>query len=430
MSSVFPNLAELPDPPAATLRRASTVGEPTGHNRLVHGENLAALGALAAQEPGSVQCVYIDPPYNRGTDHSHYADARSRSEWLGFMAERLVLLRRLLRREGSLFVQLDDNQIDYLKVLLDDLFGADAFVGRITVQARAPSAFSTVNRGVFKASEYILWYARDRAHFVDHPVRVPRTPDPAYTKWIDNPDDPPTAWRTSTVRAAYTRASGVRAVRRADPAFQRFVVAHAGQVFRLAPISDTKAGAGTVAVKQQSRAAPGQVFVHDRGPDLSPVHVLNGQQICRYDRNVSIIDGVPTASRPLTNIWSDIAWEGIAREGGARFKQGKKPERLLRRVLQLSTRPGDRVLDAFGGSGTTAAVAHKMGRTWMLIEKGPQARTIALPRLQRVVDGDDPTGISASVGWSGGGGFSVWTVDRVSGLQQPSRTDEASGPGS
>lgn len=409
MLSVFPELDSLPSPPPVRLRSAATHGTAPFDNHLIHGDNLAALGHLAASAPASVQCVYIDPPYNRGTNHDHYADARSRSAWLAFMAARLVLLRRLLKPEGSLFVQLDDNQVDYLRVLLDHIFGPDCLVSRITVRARSPSAFSTVNRGVFKASEYILWVARSRAHLVHFPQRVPRTPDPAYTRWIHNPHDPPEQWRLGTVREAFAQAAGrsVRSVRRSDPELHRFIVQHAHQVFRLAPISDRKAGADTVAAKQVSKAQPEQVLVHHRSAGLDPVVMLRGQQVCRYDRNVTTIDGIPTASRPLTNIWTDIAWEGIAGEGGARFKQGKKPERLIRRILQLTTRPGDRVLDAFGGSGTTAAVAHKMERRWTLIEQGDHARTLAEPRLARVVAGTDATGVSKLEGWSGGGGFRV-----------------------
>lgn len=402
-----PDLSTLPAPPSARLAIERQVGEgSTG--RLIHGDNLPALAALRETHAGRVQCVYIDPPYNTGTRFTHYDDTRGRAGWLRFMAARLVLLRDLLHPSGSLVVQVDDNEVDYLRVLLDRVFGDDCLVSRITVSARSPSAFSTVNKGMFKASEYLLWVARDKARLACHPVRVPRDPDPAYTRFVCNPDDPPEQWRLSTVQAEYKRRHGGR-YRRTDPAVQRFIVEHARQVFRLAPVSNTKAGADTVAAKQRSAETPGQVLVHPR-VGYPPVLLLNGQQILTYDRNVTELDGQVTASVPLTNIWTDIAWEGIAREGGVRFKQGKKPEKLLRRVLQLTTRPGDLVLDAFGGSGTTAAVAHKMHRRWVLIEEGPQCHTHALPRLERVVAGTDDSGVSAVCGFGGGGGFAVETV--------------------
>ncbi|HMV69389.1 MAG TPA: DNA methyltransferase, partial [Myxococcota bacterium] len=172
--------------------------------------------------------------------------------------------------------------------------------------------------------------------------------------------------------------------------------------------SDVAAGRAIVELKRRSREAPGRVHTLERGPELAPVHALDGQQLLSYARNVAVIDGVATASRPLTNVWDDVAWEGIAGEGGVQLKQGKKPERLLRRVLELTTRPGDRVLDPFAGSGTTGAVAHKIGRRYVLMESDARCATHVVPRLVRVVDGDDHTGISEEVGWRGGGGFCVY----------------------
>ncbi|MCB9760281.1 MAG: site-specific DNA-methyltransferase [Alphaproteobacteria bacterium] len=368
-------------------------------NLLIHGENLAALTALMPGIEGQVRCVWIDPPYNTGNrkapprGQAGYHDDRSSADWLAMMRPRLDLLRRCLRPDGSLFVQLDDNEMDALKLLLDELFGRDAFISRITVDARAPSAFSTVNRGVFKASEYLLWYARDRSQLRENPLRVPRPPDPAYRKWLVNPEDPHPAWRFTTLRKACP--PGVP--------LERFQVEHAAQVCRLASISDTKAGRAIVEAKQRSKADPDAVLRVDReGQD--PIWITRGQQLLFYDRQVSRVDGALTASRPLTNVWTDLSWEGIANEGGVRFKQGKKPERLVRRCLQLATDPGDLVLDCFLGAGTTAAVAHKMGRRWIGIEQGPQIALVR-QRLERVVAGQDPTGITALEGWAGGGAF-------------------------
>lgn len=390
-------------------RLRQTVGSVEGSpvNRLFWGDNLGALRALPT---ASVDCVYIDPPYNTGNVFQYYHDGRSRDEWLSFMEERIRGVHRVLAPTGSLFIQIDDNEMDYLRVMVDGIFGADALVSRITVVARSPSAFSTVNRGVFKASEYILWFARERAQVCWNTVRVPRSPDPAYRRWIDNPDAPPTQWTFSTVKERFLASVGRRRYRADDPDLLRFVVQNARHVARLAAISDVKAGAATVAVKRESLAAPGKVFVHHRSAGQAPVVILDGQQVLTYDRNVHLIDGEPQASMPLTNVWTDIAWEGIAGEGGVQFKQGKKPERLLRRILQLATNPGDHVLDLFGGAGTTAAVAHKMGRRWTLSEQGPQAISHVQARLERVVAGTDRTGISAVEDWTGGGGFEVWEV--------------------
>lgn len=364
-------------------------------NRLIHGDNLVALRRLRLD--GQVRCVWIDPPYNTGNPQGQgrftYDDARH--DWLGFMEPRLALLRDALTPDGSLFIQLDDNQLDGTKLLLDRLFGPGGFISRITVAARSPSAFSTVNKGLFKASEYLLWYARDRARFRSNPVRVPRSPDRAYGLWLNNPDDPHDRWTFSTVRQVVPQG------RDRD----RWVVEHARQVCRLASISDTKAGKATVLAKAQSRAAPDTVLRVDR-PGRDPQFVLRGQQLLFYDRQVTRVDGQLCASRPLTNVWTDLRWEGIAREGGVRLKGGKKPERLVRRCLQLATDPGDWVVDAFVGSGTTAAVAHKMGRRWIGVESGP-AIELARDRLDRVCAGQDPTGVTGVEGYEGGGAYVV-----------------------
>ncbi|MCB9741342.1 MAG: site-specific DNA-methyltransferase [Alphaproteobacteria bacterium] len=368
-------------------------------NLLIQAENLAALDALLPRIAGQVRCVWIDPPYNTGNpkDQAGYRDAWSSGSWLDFMSARLERLRDSLRPDGSLFVQLDDNELDALKLRLDELFGREAFVNRITVDTRAPSAFSTVNLGVFKASEYILWYARDRSQLRHAQLRVPRDPDPAYKMWLLNPEEPHARWRFSTLREACPPGLSL----------ERFQVEQAERVCRLASVSDKKAGRAIVEAKQRSRETPDRVLRVERERH-GDVYLLRGQQLIFYDRQVDLIDGVRCASRPLTNIWTDIAWEGIAREGGVRFKQGKKPERLVRRCLQLATDPGDWVLDCFLGSGTTAAVAHKMGRRWIGVEQGPQAE-LARERLQRVVDGADATGITELEGWTGGGGFDFRT---------------------
>jgi len=370
-------------------------------NLLVEGDNLLALRELMPRLEGRVDCVYIDPPYDTGQRREHYGDARGRAAWLDFMRPRLELLRRSLAPSGSLFVQLDDNVVDYAKVMLDGLFGDDALISRITLRARAPSAFSTVNRGLFKASEYMLWYARERRHLKEHKLRVARPLDRAYGLFVEGRDGDPEAWRVRRLREVFEDHGGGDAC-----SLERFVVEHAGSVCRKAPIREAKAGRATADAKRRSLESPGEiVVVHREG--RPPRYLLDGAQLIFYDKNVAEIDGVRRPSAPMTNLWTDIGWEGIAKEGGVRFRGGKKPERLLARVISLVTDPGDLVLDAFAGSGTTGAVAHKMGRRWVMIEEGEQLRTHIVPRLERVIAGLDAGGVSAMMGYQGGGGFTL-----------------------
>lgn len=381
-------------------------------NKLIFGDNLLALKALEQEYAGKVKCVYIDPPFNTGDMFENYDDGLEHSIWLGQMSDRFKILHKLLSDDGSIFVHLNDDELDYCKVLLDERFMRKNFVNRITISARSPSAFSTVNPGVFKASEYILWFAKNKSSFTENGGRVPRNPDYAYNKWIKNPDAHFSKWDLIPILQAYEAAPQSRS-RRPDSMlehFNKFIVENAHRICRLASISDTGAGESIIKLKKESLRKSGQILKFERSGGLDDVYVLDGQQIIFYSKNVAIIDGAAQASRLMTNIWEDIAWEGIAGEGGVTFRKGKKPEKLLRRVLDLATNPGDLVLDSFLGSGTTAAVAHKMGRRWIGIELGEHCHTHCIPRLKKVIDGEDPGGITKAVDWKGGGGFRYYRI--------------------
>lgn len=396
------------------LKFQKTFGDTTNENLLIKGDNLLILRSLVETFKGKldhekVKCVYIDVPFNSGNAFEKYDDNLEHSEWLTFIRDRLFLLRKLLNKSGSIFVHIDDNEIDYLKVLMDEIFGRQNFISRITLDARSPSAFSTVNPGVFKASEYLLWYAKDKKFFSENTLRVSRQPDYAYTKWIDNPEDSPENWIFRSLSEAYSEAKKPRTDRpeKMLEHYNSFILKNAKHIWRPTEISDTGAGRAVIAAKLQSKKEPGKVFVVER-KGLEPVYVLNGQQISFYSKNVRLIDGEISATTLLTNIWTDIAWEGIAGEGGVQFKKGKKPERLIKRCLELATAEGDIVMDSFAGSGTTGAVAHKMKRRWIMVEMGGQADTHIIPRLLDVMSGNDQSGISASVKWQGGGGFKYY----------------------
>jgi adenine-specific DNA-methyltransferase len=373
---------------------------------------LLALRALEQEFTGKIKVIYIDPPFNTGAAFDHYDDGIEHSTWLNLMYSRLKILYSLLREDGSIFVHIDDNEMDYLKIVLDELFGRKNFINRITIDARSPSAFSTVNPGVFKASEYILWYAKNKAMFSENPIRIPRNPDYAYNKYIENIEEPFANWRTVSALEAYQRGREARArhPRSIMEHFNRWMIDNADRLYRLASISDTGAGKEIIEIKRKSALSPGKIFKIERDGGLDDVYVLNGQQMIFYAKNVADIDGQRTSSAILTNIWSDISWEGISGEGGVQFKKGKKPERLIRRCLDLASDVGDWVLDSFAGSGTTGAVAHKMGRRWIMVELGEHCHTHIIPRLRRVIDGTDKTGITEAVGWKGGGGFRYYRL--------------------
>lgn len=391
-------------------------GDPNTENMLIHGDNLLALKALEQEFAGKVKCIYIDPPFNTGSridadgNEIGYDDGIEHSTWLQLMSERLKILHRLLRHDGALFIHLDDNEVDYCRVVADEIFGRKNFMNKITIHSRSPSAFSTVNPGVFKAAQYILFYSKNRVSLIENPIRIERSPDYAYDNFIVNIEASYNEWKFIKVSDAYANSQPPQSKKPQTLLnnYHKFIIANAHRIFRFTAISDTGAGQATVALKYESKQTPDKVLRLKRDL-LDDIYILNGQQISFYSKNITSIDGKLCASTILTDIWDDIPMEGIANEGDVKFKKGKKPEKLIRRCLDLASSPGDLVLDSFLGSGTTAAVAHKMGRKYIGIELGDHCYTHCVPRLKAVVDGEQG-GISKAIGWKGGGGFKFYEL--------------------
>lgn len=385
-------------------------------NMIIHGDNLLALKSLEDHYAGCVKCVYIDPPFNTGSridadgNEIGYDDGIEHSIWLDMMYKRLRSIYKLLRPDGALFVHLDDNEADYCKVLLDEVFGRNNFMNRITVEARSPSAFSTVNPGMFVASEYILYYAKNRKLLTEKQMKSKRQPDYAYNKYITNYDSPFEEWKFIPVSQAF-QESGITA---SNPEslmkkYNDFIIRNADRICRYTAISDSGAGQKIVELKKQSLLEPDRILKLER-INLDDVYVVNGQQLSFYSKNIREINGEKCATMPLTDIWTDIAWEGIAKEGNVTFKRGKKPERLIQRCIEMVSDEGDIVLDSFLGSGTTAAVAHKMKRKYIGIELGTHAYSHCYERLKSIVDGVDSSGVSKFENWKGGGGFKFYEL--------------------
>lgn len=385
--------------------------EQAKENLIIQGDNLQALKALLPLYGGQVKCIFIDPPYNTQSAFEHYDDKLEHAQWLSMMYPRLQLLKELLAEDGSIFIHLDDNEIDYLKVICDEIFGRKNFINRIAIDVRAPSAFSTVNKGVFKASEYLLWFAKDKESITIPKLRVSKEPDYAYDKWIDNPEDIAKNWIIRPLSDAFSEKVKLRTSKpdKIMESFNKFIIQNSQHVIRFASISDTKAGKDIIELKEYSYSKP-NIVQHLKREDRDDIFILNGEQILFYSKNISSIDGELAATKLLTNIWTDVAWEGIAKEGQVIFNKGKKPEKLIKRCIELtSSHVQDIVMDSFLGSGTTAAVAHKIGRRYIGIEMGEHAKTHVIPRLEKVIDGEQG-GISKTVNWQGGGGFSFYTL--------------------
>ncbi|MBX3212948.1 MAG: site-specific DNA-methyltransferase [Labilithrix sp.] len=402
--------------PLGGLTRARVYGDPAAENLLVHGDNLEALERLRPHFAGAVRCAYLDPPYNTGRTFAEYADARAPAEWDAMMRPRLEALRPLIADDGAVFVEIDDTQLAPLTLLMDAVFGARNRVSIITIVRSAPTGHKAINAGPVHVSDFLLVYAKDKKKWRYRPqVRVRDGFDAAYSTWLEDPDAKPARWRFRPLRAAVAEALGHATARAATrelgrEAFVARVHAHAlrraRHVVRFAQPRYEAIGQAARRVVDRSREAPERVFVLER-EGRPPFIVRGGNRVLFLADKVREVDGAPAIVEPLTNVWDDVPFQGIAREGGVVFTRNKKPERLVARVLAMASDPGDWVLDPFLGSGTTAAVAHKMGRLWIGIESGEHLVTLAEPRLRRVVDGADATGITAATGFSGGGGFIV-----------------------
>jgi len=385
--------------PAPHIAPGTLVAVPSLHhgtepenNLIVHGDNLPALAALAESHAGQVRCIYIDPPYNTRSTHTHYDDDTSHAAWLAFMHDRLVLLRTLLHDDGLLCVQIDDRELAYLQVLLDEVMGRANRLSLVVVKMSEVSGvkMSHVHKRLPKLKEYILIYGK-RPDVSIQPIRVDKDPHKLarylkyYSKIIENPDDPVESWRIVPIKT-FMQTRGMGTSREQVKAFQ--LKERARVVYRtnnrlLASLSfDTPTAAVT--------SPTGKAYVWWEGKQM----LFLADHCEEY----------------LGDLWTDISTINLNKEGGVRFRFSKKPEALLQRILTLCTREGDLVLDAFAGSGSTAAVAHKMRRRWITIEQGDHCLTHVVPRLKAVVDGTDPGGITDLTGWKGGGGFSVYRV--------------------
>lgn len=407
----------LEDPARSYHAQARVSEEDIFDNRLIFGDNLLALKALEQEFSGRVKCVYIDPPFNTGAAFEHYDDSVEHSVWLGLMRDRLEIIRRLLTEDGVVFIHIDDKEMAYLKVICDEIFGRNQFLNMIVVKTSDPSGHKTVNPSPYSQTEYVLMYARDRSKYRYDQIYVESAYDTGYGKIVTNREDHYSEWKVSGLNEVVAASLGFEDTRTArkkmgrmtfDSVVAGYALEHRESVFQATAISNA-AGRNIVEAREQSKRTPDSVIRVER-EGFDDVYVMNGRQMYFYSSKVREVEGELVPAKPLTNLWTDIPWNGIAGEGGVEFKNGKKPERLIKRCIEISTNPGDLVLDSFAGSGTTGAVAHKMGRRWIMVELGEHCHTHIIPRLKKVIDGQDPGGITKAVDWKGGGGFRYYRL--------------------
>ncbi|GAA5004367.1 site-specific DNA-methyltransferase [Pseudoluteimonas lycopersici] len=366
-------------------------GEPDAPNMLIEGDNLDALKALLPYYAGQVKCVFIDPPYNTGSAFDHYDDNLEHSTWLSTMYPRLELLKQLLAKDGHIFVQIDDNEMAYLQVVMDEIFGRPNRAINIAVKMSELSGVKMkhVDRKPPKLKEYILGYRATPAGRL-RPVKKAKNPENLekylryYTNFIENPEDDVEEWVVTSIKE-HLLSEGVEPT---EENIREFQLREAERV-----------------VYRTNNALLARQKFHTRTAKvISPTGI---EYVWWEGKQMLFLSSY--TEEYLGDFWPDISTINLNKEGGVDFKRGKKPETLLQRILEMCTSESDLVLDSFLGSGTTAAVAHKMGRRWIGIEMGDHARTHCQPRLKKVVDGEQG-GISEAVGWKGGSGFRFYKL--------------------
>ncbi len=368
---------------------SNTAADPETQNMLIHGDNLLALKALESKFAGQVKCIYIDPPYNTGSAFEHYDDNLEHSIWLNLMRSRLELLRILLHLTGSIWISLDDNEAHYLKVLCDEIFGRKNFIADVAWEkADSPrmdaKLFST-------RYDHTLVYAKDIDMVQINQVTTDEVPE-HYNKISED-------GRKYYLKPL--RSMGKNDAREARPNLYYALLAPDGT--EVYPVRTDGTDGNWRWSKAKVDANPELIEWVDGRNGWSPYYKIFADE---------------HSFRPPETLWS-FQYAGSNRNAKAEIKalfEGEKsfdtpkPEKLINTILGIGSNPGDLVLDSFLGSGTTAAVAQKMGRRWIGVEMGNHAYTHCKVRMDKVIAGEDPGGITKAQSWQGGGGYRFYEV--------------------
>lgn len=412
-------------------------GDQDTGNMLIHGDNLIALKALEQDYAGKIKCIYIDPPYNTGSAFEYYDDGLEHSEWLNMMRPRLQILQRLLSGCGTIWIQIDEEEQAYLKVLCDEVFGRDNFINMIAVNAKVSAGASGggEDKKLKKNIEYILVYCKDFNYFEQFKPEYKFTELMAY---IDRMKADNKSFKYTSVLYKCENREYFDTIK--DGAGDDIVIEKVN-TYEIKSVNEVAKIEG-ISLKQVYQKYYNQIMTTTNAQTSIRTRVWdatdseNNMYIATYipktgkdkgnkkellfmgKQKVLVIWLKDTAEMVKNDIykkekvgtyWDGFSWINVTKEGGVLFPNGKKPETLVQRVFNMATDENDIVLDSFAGSGTTAATAHKMNRKWITIELGEQAYTHCKVRLDRVIDGEQG-GISKAVNWQGGGGYKFYEL--------------------
>jgi adenine-specific DNA-methyltransferase len=354
-------------------------------NILIHGDNLLALKALEQEFAGKLKCVYIDPPYNTGAALEHYEDGLEHSLWLSMMRDRLELLRKLLREDGSIWISIDDHEMPYLRMLLDEIFGRRNFIAQcIWQKVYSPKSSA---KHLSEMHDYIVCYAKNADRWERNLLPRSIKQDKAYRN-LDN--DPRGSWKASDLSARNYYSLGTYSI--TTPSGRYIEKPPQGRYWSISK------------EKLEELDADGRIWWGKDGNNVPALkrflsEVLEGivpQTIWFYEE----VGHNQAAKQHLKALLPDVEELFVT----------PKPEGLVERILQIASDADDWVLDSFAGTGTTGTAAHKMRRKWIMVELGEHCHTHILPRLRKVIDGKDLGGITEVANWQGGGGFRYYRL--------------------
>ena len=396
-------------------------------NMLIHGDNLLALKALGQKYAGKIKCIYIDPPYNTGVAFDHYDDNLEHSIWLSLMRERLILLRNLLSSDGLMFIQIDDNEQAYLTVLLDEIFNRNNRLNTICVKMSEPTGVKMAHakKRMPKLKEYILVYKKENIKL--NVVKIPKEKwdeeyklvlsgisheDINFIKEIMSEEN---VADIDIIKAdELLKNISFISIEEAMKAENIIVNKNNKETFKFNNayriVRDVATTGGAKRIADEKRKINNNKAFLIKTPKNKVYLIKNGYNLDSEQPRIKLLFADDYLMQNPGDLWTDIFTTGLESEGCVEFKKGKKPEKLIQRCIEISTNPGDIVLDSFLGSGTTCAVAHKMNRKWIGIEMGDHAYTHAKVRIDKVIIGEDLSGISRSVNWQGGGGYRFYEL--------------------
>lgn len=397
-------------------------GNPDTGNILIKGDNLLALKALQQDYENKIKLVYIDPPFNTGArinadgEEIGYEDGLEHSIWLSMMSDRLVILKTLLKEEGSIFIHIDDTELGYLLVLCDQVFGRNNRIHIISNKRGSVTGHKAINPGMVNITDFILVYAKNKDKWQYHKLYKSRERNERYNNFVKNKNLDISKWEIVSLLDAFAEHKNIskKDLKKTfgesyEEQLNAFVMDNAQSVIQLAypdynNVSKEAQKLIDISKKDQSK------IYHLQRENYLDFYLYKGQRLLFYSDRLFEIDGKLVVGEPLSNLWDDILPNDLHNEGQVTFRKGKKPEKLIKRILELATEPEDYVFDSFAGSGTTGAAAHKMNRRWIMCELSTQSETHIIPRLNRVIKGEDKSGITKDTNWKGGGGFKYFEL--------------------